>query len=130
MEKRARTRWPHSLRAIFVRRSQGCFLVNRTPIICIEERTMKKSVKRTKAKSSATRARTKSKPKRTTRTKTAKATKKSILPKVKRVAKKAALAAGVAAIGTALSELQPETKVGEQDASHDDKSNRGKTSEG
>jgi hypothetical protein len=53
-----------------------------------------------------------------------------VLPKVKRVAKKAALAAGVAAIGTALSELQPETKVGEQDASHDDKSNRGKTSEG
>jgi hypothetical protein len=38
-----------------------------------------------------------------------------LLPKVKRVAKKAALAAGVAAIGTALSELQPETKSGEQE---------------
>jgi hypothetical protein len=96
--------------------------INRTPIICIEERTMKKT-KRTKAKSSSTRAR---RSKRTTRTKTATATKKSVLPKVKRVAKKAALAAGVAAIGTALSELQPEIKSGERDASHEDKSTRGK----
>jgi hypothetical protein len=95
--------------------------INRTPIICIQEHTMKK-IKRTKAKSSSTRARSKSKPKRTTRTKTATTTKKSVLPKVKRVAKKAALAAGVAAIGTALSELQPETKSREQDASHEDKS--------
>jgi hypothetical protein len=71
---------------------------------------MTKRAKRTKAKSSSTRAPTKSKPKRTTRAKTANATKKSVLPKVKRVAKKAALAAGVAAIGTALSELQTEIK--------------------
>jgi hypothetical protein len=87
---------------------------------------MKKRVKRTKAKSSSTRARTRSKPKRR---KAAQATKKSVLPKVKRVAKKAALAAGVAAIGTALSELQPEIKSGERDASHENKSTRGKTSE-
>jgi hypothetical protein len=60
---------------------------------------------------------------------TAKATGKSILPKVKRVAKKAALAGGMAAIGTALSELQPETKAGERDASDQDKSKRGRTSE-
>ena len=78
---------------------------------------MKKRVKRTKAKSSSTRARTRSKPKRR---KAAQATKKSVLPKVKRVAKKAALAAGVAAIDTALSELQPEIKPGERDASHED----------
>jgi hypothetical protein len=61
-----------------------------TPVICIEECTMKQRAKRTKAKSSSTRARTKSKSKRTN------ATKKSVLPKVKRVAKNAALAAGVA----------------------------------
>jgi ferric-dicitrate binding protein FerR (iron transport regulator) len=86
---------------------------------------MKERVKRTKAKSSSTRARTRPKPKR----RKAAATKKSVLPKVKRVAKKAALAAGIAAIGTALSELQPEIKSGERDASHEDKSTRGKTLE-
>jgi hypothetical protein len=81
---------------------------------------MKKRVRRAKAKSSLKRTRIKSKAKKTTRAKrphTKKKTtgakrpetaKKALLPKVKRVAKKAALAAGVAAIGTALSELKPE----------------------
>jgi hypothetical protein len=54
--------------------------------------------------------------------------KKTLLPKVKRVAKKAALAAGVAAIGTALSELQPEQKSAQQGASHQSESKRGNRS--
>ena len=88
--------------------------------------TMKRRVRRTKAKSSLKRARTKSKTKKTTRAKrsgTKKKTtrakrsgtaKKALLPKVGRVAKKAALAAGVAAIGTALSELKPEQTPDQQ----------------
>jgi hypothetical protein len=87
---------------------------------------MKKRARRTKAKSSLKGARTKSKTKKTTRAKPPKkkttrakrtgTTKKALLPKVKRVAKKAALAAGVAAIGTALSELKPEQKGAEGNA--------------
>jgi hypothetical protein len=87
-----------------------------------------KRARRTKAKSSFKRRRTGSKTKKTTakRPQTKKKrsgakrrskTKKALLPKVKRVAKKAALAAGVAAIGTALSELKPEQKGAEGDAS-------------
>ena len=83
---------------------------------------MKKRVKRTKAKSTLKRGRSKRKPKKTTSAGGA-ATKKTLLPKVKRVAKKAALAAGVAAIGTALSELQPQQQSAGQDASG--KSKRG-----
>jgi uncharacterized phage infection (PIP) family protein YhgE len=87
---------------------------------------MKKRVKRTQAKSSSKRARTKSKAKRTTGV--ANATKKSLLPKVKRVAKKAAVAAGVAAIGTALSELKPEQRTVEQGGSDQGESKRRSTS--
>jgi hypothetical protein len=70
---------------------------------------------RTKSKSSSKRGRTKSKSKRTTSAKT-------FLPKAKQVAKKAALAAGAAAIGTALSELQPEQKRAGRDASNESES--------
>jgi hypothetical protein len=90
---------------------------------------MKKRVKRTKAKSASKRARTKSKTKKTTKAKTPAKTKKTLLPKVQRVAKKAALAAGMAAIGTALSELQPEQKSAQQNASDHGKSKRGNSSE-
>jgi hypothetical protein len=85
---------------------------------------MKKRGKRTKAKSSLKRARTKLKTGKTKRTKSHKTTKKALLPKVKQVAKKAALAAGAAAIGTALSELQPERKGAQQDASDRGQSKR------
>jgi hypothetical protein len=68
--------------------------------------------RRTKSKTSLKRERTKSKSKRTTSAK-----KNALLPKAKRVAKKAALAAGAAAIGTALSELQPELKGAGGDSS-------------
>jgi hypothetical protein len=78
---------------------------------------MKKRVKRTQGKSSSKRTRTKSKAKRTTSARSANATKKSLLPKVKGVAKKAAVAAGLAAIGTALSELKPEQTTVEQGGS-------------
>jgi hypothetical protein len=74
---------------------------------------MKKRVKRAKSKSSSKRGRTKPKSKRTT---------SAILPKAKQVAKKAALAAGAAAIGTALSELQPEQKRAGRDASNESES--------
>jgi hypothetical protein len=90
---------------------------------------MKKRVKRAKAKSSSTRARAKSKTKKAKSTKSRKTTKKTLLPKVKRVAKKSALAAGAAAIGTALSELQPEQKSTERDAPRQGESKRGNTSE-
>jgi hypothetical protein len=93
------------------------------------EAIMKKRVKRTKAKSASKRARTKSKTKKTTKAKTPAKTKKTLLPKVQRVAKKAALAAGMAAIGTALSELQPEQKSAQQNASDHGKSKRGNSSE-
>jgi hypothetical protein len=98
---------------------------------------MKRRVRRTKAKSSLRRARTRSKTKKTTRAKrpgTKKKTtrakrpgtaKKALLPKVGRVAKKAALAAGVAAIGTALSELKPEQDQKGADASEPRDSKQG-----
>jgi hypothetical protein len=70
---------------------------------------------RSKSKSSSKRGRTKSKSKSPTST-------KSLLPKAKRLAKKAALAAGAAAIGTALSELQPELKGAGRDASDESES--------
>jgi hypothetical protein len=89
---------------------------------------MKKRVKRTKTKSASKRARAKSKTKKTTKAKTPAKAKKTLLPKVKRVAKKAALAAGVAAIGTALSELQPEQKSAQQGASDQSESKRGNPS--
>jgi hypothetical protein len=88
---------------------------------------MKKRVKRTKAKSTSKRARAKSKTKKTTKAKakTPAKAKKTLLPKAKQVAKKAALAAGVAAIGTALSELQPkEQKRAQQGASDQSDSKR------
>jgi hypothetical protein len=89
---------------------------------------MKKRVTRAKAKSPLKRAGTRSKIRKTARAKRpvtkkktspkrSETTKKALLPKVKRVAKKAALAAGVAAIGTALSELKPEQKGAEGNAS-------------
>jgi ferric-dicitrate binding protein FerR (iron transport regulator) len=89
---------------------------------------MKKRVRRTKAKSVSKRARAKSKTKKTMKAKTPAKAKKTLLPKVKRVAKKAALAAGVAAIGTALSELQPEQKSSQQGASDQSESKRGNPS--
>jgi hypothetical protein len=82
---------------------------------------MKKRVKRTKSKSSSQRGRTKSKSKSKSTTTSAK---KTFLPKAKRVAKKAALAAGAAAIGTALSELQPEQKRAGRDASKESESKK------
>jgi hypothetical protein len=86
---------------------------------------MKKRVRRAKARSSLKRARTKSKTKKSMKAKRPQTTKKTLLPKVKRVAKKAAVAAGVAAIGTALSELRPEQKNTEGKASDQDESKRG-----
>jgi hypothetical protein len=80
----------------------------------VEGGSMKKRIKRTKAKSSLKRTRTKSKTRKAKSTKSRKTTKKTLLPKVKRVAKKAALAAGAAAIGTALSELKPEQPSDQQ----------------
>jgi len=79
-----------------------------------------KRARRAKAKPSLKRAKTKSKTKKaksakrpatrrtTTSGKRTGSTRKALLPKFKQVAKKATLAAGVAAIGTALSELKPE----------------------
>jgi hypothetical protein len=89
---------------------------------------MKKRVKRTKSKSSLKRGRTKSSLKRgraKSKSKRTTSAKKTFLPKAKRVAKKAALAAGAAAIGTALSELQPEVKRAGRDTSDESDPNRG-----
>ena len=86
---------------------------------------MKKATRRTKAGSSSKRASAKSKVKKTTKAKgSAKSTKakrsakskKRLIPagaKLKRVAKQAAVAAGLAAVGTALTELAPEQKGSE-----------------
>jgi hypothetical protein len=90
----------------------------------MEEKVMKKRVKRAPAKSSRRARSTKSKAKRTTSANSAKATSKALLPKVKRVAKKAAVAASLAAIGTALSELKPEQRSAEHDVSDQGESNR------
>jgi len=89
---------------------------------------MKKRVKRTKSKSSSKRGRAKSKSSskrgraKSKSKRTTTSAKKTFLPKVKRVAKKAALATGAAAIGTALSELQPELKGAGRDASDESES--------
>jgi hypothetical protein len=77
---------------------------------------MKKRGNRTKAKSSLKRARSKSKTRKTKSTKG----RKTLLPKVKQVAKKAALAAGAAAVGTALSELQPEKRSAQRRSAPDE----------
>jgi hypothetical protein len=82
-------------------------------LIYMERGIMKKRVKRRAGKSTSKRAR---QAKKTTSTKSAKTTKTTPLLKVKRAAKKAALAAGVAAIGTALSELKPSAEPSDQGA--------------
>jgi hypothetical protein len=83
------------------------------------------------------RAGVKSKSHKTTKAKKAKRTAKSksnktLIPrvgaKVKRVAKKAAVAASLAAIGTALSELQPEQKRIEEGGVNDAERKGGNTS--
>jgi len=101
----------------------------------VEGGIMKKRVKRTKSKSSLKRGRTKSKSslkRERTKSKSKRTTsaKKTFLPKAKRVAKKAALAAGAAAIGTALSELQPELKGAGRDASDESESKTRKPTQG
>jgi hypothetical protein len=71
------------------------------------------SKRRVKSKTSQKRAGAKSKSKRTTKAK------KSVLPKtstLKQVAKEAAVAAGLAAVGTALSAMQPQEKAAEEAA--------------
>ena len=77
---------------------------------------MKKATRRTKAGSSSKRAGAKSKVKKTTKSKRSAKSKKRLIPagaKLKRVAKQAAVAAGLAAVGTALTELAPEQKGSE-----------------
>jgi hypothetical protein len=92
---------------------------------------MKKRVKHTKSKSSSKRGRAKSKSSlKRGRAKSTTSAKKTFLPKAKRVAKKAALAAGAAAIGTALSELQPELKGAGRDSSDESESKPRKPTEG
>ena len=90
---------------------------------------MKKAAKRAKSKSSSKRAKAKSKTKTTKVKRSSKSSKKSPIPKagakLKRVATKAAVAAGVAAIGTALSELKPDEKRAEEDASDENEPKRG-----
>jgi hypothetical protein len=81
---------------------------------------MKKAAKRTKSNPSSKRAGVKAKTAKTTKAKMSTKSKKTLIPKVgsklERVAKKAAVAAGAAAVSTALSELKPEQKVSEGDA--------------
>ena len=94
---------------------------------------MKKATKRTKSKSSAKRAAAKAKTKKTAKTrKSAKSKKKTSVSragaKLTHVAKKAAVAAGLAAVGTALSELAPEQKGSETETSNENKSKPGSTS--
>jgi hypothetical protein len=87
---------------------------------------MKKAKKRTKSKTSSKRRvksktslkRAGSKSKTTTAKRPAKS-KKSVLPKtstLKRVAKEAAVAAGLAAVGTALSAMKPQQEAAEEAA--------------
>ena len=88
---------------------------------------MKKPAKRAKSKSGV-----KSKAKKATKAKRSAKSKKTLIPKagskLKRVAKKAAVAAGVAAIGTALSELKPEQEKAEGTSSDETEPKRGNTS--
>jgi hypothetical protein len=75
------------------------------------------SKRRVKSKASLKRASAKSKTRRTTKAKRPTKAKKSVLPKastVKQVAKEAAVAAGLAAVGTALSAMKPEEKAAEK----------------
>jgi hypothetical protein len=84
---------------------------------------MKKATRRTKSKSSSKRVGAKSKVKKTTKARGSAKSKKRVTPragaKLKRVAKKAAIAAGLAAVGTALTELAPEKKGSERETSNE-----------
>ena len=76
------------------------------------------SKRRVKSKKSSKRVAAKSKTRKQTKTKRPTKSKKSSLPntsKLKRVAKEAAVAAGVAALGTALSAMEPQRKGAEKD---------------
>jgi hypothetical protein len=81
-----------------------------------------KKAKRTKSKSSPKRAGAKSKVKKTTKARGSAKSKKRVIrgagAKLKRVAEKAAIAAGLAAVGTALTELAPEKKGSERETSN------------
>ena len=77
------------------------------------------SKRRVKSKTSSKRVTAKSKARKQTKTKRPTKSKKSILPntsKLKRVAKDAAVAAGVAALDTALSAMEPQRKGFEEAA--------------
>src|SRR4051812_24885825 len=76
------------------------------------------SKRRVRSKKSSKRVAAKSKTRKRTKTKRPTKSKKSSLPntsKLKRVAKEAAVAAGVAALGTALSAMEPQRKGAEKD---------------
>jgi hypothetical protein len=88
------------------------------------------SKRRVKSKTSLKRAGAKSKTSKTTKAKRPAKSNKSILPRtstLKRVAKEAAVAAGLAAVGTALSAMKPQQKAAEEAAdvpeTKNDKSN-------
>jgi hypothetical protein len=87
---------------------------------------------RAKSKSGSKRAGVKSKSHKTTKAQRPAKSSKPLVPKVgakvKRVAKKAAVAATIAAIGTALSELQPEQKRSEGGGVNDAERKGGNTS--
>jgi hypothetical protein len=75
--------------------------------------------RRVKSRTSSKRVATKSKTRKQSKTRRPPKSKKSILPntsKVKRVAKEAAVAAGVAALDTALSAMEPQRKGAEEAA--------------
>ena len=77
------------------------------------------SKRRVKSKTSLKRADAKSKTSKTTKAIRPAKSKKSVLPKtstLKRVAKEAAVAAGLAAVGTALSAMKPQQKAAEEAA--------------
>ena len=77
------------------------------------------SKRRVKSKTSSKRVAAKSKSRKQTKTKRPTKSKKSILPntsKLKRVAKEAAVAAGVAALDTTLSAVEPQRKRAEEAA--------------
>ena len=77
------------------------------------------SKRRVKSKTSLKRAGAKSKSRRTIKAKRPPKSKKSVLPKtstLKQVAKEAAVAAGLAAVGTALSAMRPQENGAEEAA--------------
>lgn len=83
------------------------------------------SKRRVKSKTSSKRVAAKSKSRKQTKTKRPTKSKKSILPntsKLKRVAKEPAVAAGVAALDTALSAVEPRRKRAEEAEKKDDTS--------